>query len=117
MDSGDRLLRAVANEQKSNPFADVGTEWTKPDSGWRTARREVEKSAQVYAAALRTYRMAMLSELGPLASARSAMLGRVSKHRERARGGHAVWRRQARTCHRSRKGVTQRKSVTLPPQR
>jgi hypothetical protein len=83
LESGDHLLRAVANERNTNPFEDVGTGWTQPHGRWRTARREVEKTAQVYAAVLRTYRMAILSELGPLPS---ATLGRVSRHRERARG-------------------------------
>ena len=48
-----------------------------------------QMTAEDYAAALRTYRVAMLSELEPLTDASAAMLGRVSKHRERARGTSA----------------------------
>jgi hypothetical protein len=86
VESGDRLLRALANEQKAS-FFKVGSGWTRSPGRCRAARSEVEKTARVYAAALRTYRMAMLSELEPPVSARSGLSGRVSKHRERAREG------------------------------
>lgn len=86
VESGDRLLRALANERKTSLFNHVRPGWTGAPGRCRASRGEVEKTAQVYAAALRTYRMAMLSELEPLVSAPSGMLDRVSKHRERARG-------------------------------
>ena len=85
VESGDRLLRALASERKNGPFNHARLGSTRSLGRCRAARREVEKSAEVYAVALRTYRMAMLSELEPLEPAAAAMLGRVSKHRERAR--------------------------------
>jgi hypothetical protein len=85
VESGDRLLQALANERKTSLVNHIRPGWTRPPGRCRASRREVEKTVEVYAAALRTYRMAMLSELEPLPSAASGTSGRVSKHRERAR--------------------------------
>jgi hypothetical protein len=84
LESGDRLLRALANERKTPRCNPVRPGWTTSHGFLSAARREVERAAAVYAEALRTYRVAMLSELDPLASAPSTMLGRVSNHRQRA---------------------------------
>jgi hypothetical protein len=86
VESGDHLLRALANERKTSLFNHVRLRRTTSPDRCGAARREVEERARVYAAALRTYRMAMLSELEPLMPGPSALLGRVSRHRERARG-------------------------------
>jgi len=85
VESGDRLLRALSNARKQNNCNRVGPGWRRSLGQWISARREVEETAELYAAALRTYRIAMLSELGALPAASGAMLGRVSRHRERVR--------------------------------
>jgi len=86
VESGDRLLRALADERKTSLFNHVRPRWTGSPGSCGANRREVERAARGYAVALRRYRTAMLSELDPSASAPPATLGRVSSHRERARG-------------------------------
>jgi len=86
VESGDRLLRALAKERKTSLFNHVRPGWMRSPDRCGAARGEVEKTARMYAAALRTYRMALLSELEPLVSAPSGMLDLAPKHRERARG-------------------------------
>jgi hypothetical protein len=49
------------------------------------ARRKVKRAAEHYAIALKTYRVAMLSELAPSALIQARRLGRISKPRESVR--------------------------------
>jgi len=63
MESGDRLVDALAEEKNA---ADQGTGYpedvTTPER-WRTASRAVRHAAEYYTIALENYRQAVLSEL------------------------------------------------------
>jgi hypothetical protein len=83
-ESGERLIVALADEREANVFSAGNSSY----ANWRhhlgTARHEVERAAECYAIALRTFRVAMLSELAPSELATPPGRGRGAKHRERA---------------------------------
>jgi hypothetical protein len=81
--AGERLIAALTHEREARGGNRAGI-WMTSQYSLRAARRHVEQSAQSYAIALRTYRVAMLSELAPLEMAQSGILGRISAHYERA---------------------------------
>jgi len=84
LDSGERLIAALADERKANVFSAATSTYASSRHRLGTARHEVERAAERYAIALRTYRVAMLSELDPFHVAKSPRRGTGTRHRERA---------------------------------
>jgi len=67
--SGDRVLQALAKERELDVFGPGDLSSRKWAEDLNLARRQVECTAESYAIALRTYRLAMLSELDPAVAA------------------------------------------------
>jgi hypothetical protein len=88
---GERLDSALTTEREANVSIPEGLSYRKWQDSLRRARRDVEEAAEYYAAALRTYRMAMLSELAP-SEPSHCKPGRSVNRREIMRTGTAACR-------------------------
>jgi len=80
---GDRLFSALACEKKANIFSPEDLSYTRWQYRLRMARQKVEHEAEVYAIALKAYRVTMLAEVAPSALATARRLGRTEENRER----------------------------------
>ena len=85
LECGDRLLTALANEREANVFNPESLSYPKWQIRLRVARRKVELAAEYYAIALRTYRVATLSEFVPSELIQPCRVAGSVKPRERAR--------------------------------
>jgi hypothetical protein len=83
LERGERLLSALANEREANVFRPDDLSYPRWQDRLRIARRKVERAAESYAIALKTYRVEMLSALAPSALAQARRLGRGATPRER----------------------------------
>jgi hypothetical protein len=98
LDSGERVLEALAEEREANVFrAGVLGYLDWEERLWK-ARRGVESAAERYAVALRVFRAAVMSELAPSEPARSPQPAPGAKHRERAAASPAASRNKGRTA-------------------
>ncbi len=82
---GERLDSAMTTEREANVFSyEDLSYWTWQDR-LLMARRDVEQAAENYAITLRTYRLAMLSELAPSEPSHSCRPARIANRREKMR--------------------------------
>ena len=84
LESGERLNVALADARKADVVCAGGFSYTRWQSRLRMAHREVERAAESYAVALKTYRVAILAELAPSEPAKSRRSGKTAKRPRRA---------------------------------
>jgi hypothetical protein len=84
LDSGERLMEALADEREANVFSAGTLSYAHWLNHLEVARHQVECAAECYAVALRTFRMATISEFAPSELAKSPRRGRHARHREMA---------------------------------
>jgi phosphoserine phosphatase len=82
--ASERLLEALTHEREARSGNRTGT-WMTSQYRLRAARRDVERSVESYALALRSYRVAILAEFAPPETVQSGILERICAHRERTR--------------------------------
>jgi hypothetical protein len=81
----ERLHSALTAEREANVFIPEDLSYLKWQDRLRMARRDVEHAAEYYAEALRTFRLAMLSELAPSERSHTCRPARIANRREKMR--------------------------------
>jgi hypothetical protein len=106
LDANERFFKALSTELHARQSAAV------EGKGWphrlRVARRELKSAAQHYAMALRTYRVALISQFAPVRPASPIAVRPASSHRRHASAS-------AFSANRRHAGDTVRKEIPAEP--